>query len=190
LGTIYFDEVGRISGEKKLPFSITEIAGKFSQIMLLTIGLIIFLVIVSIPVSILLTLAALINPILAQIAMLILTFLVIWLLFPLFFSPHGIFINRQNVIVSILNSLRLVRFFLPGTGLLIFTMLLISQGLNLIWQMAPESSWMALIGITGHAFTSTGLLAATFVYYRGGVKWMEESLKRIAPAQQPKTNNS
>jgi hypothetical protein len=189
-GTIYFNEVARLSGNNQTPFSLINIVQKFSQILLLTISLILLLVIISIPISILLTIAAIINPFLAQIAMLVITFLVIWLLFPLFFSPHGILVFHQNALISILNSMHLVRFFLPGTGLLIMSILLISQGLNVLWRMAPDTSWIALIGIVGHAFTATSLLAATFVYYRGGITWMEENMKRIAAAQQPEKNVS
>ena len=184
LGTIYFNEVARLVNKNHDQFSTGSIILKYFQVLILTITLIIILMIITIPTSILLTIAATVNLFLAQIALLIITFLLIWLLFPLFFSPHGIFVNNQNVLVSILNSVRLVRFFLPGTGLLIMTILFISQGLNALWRLAPATSWMALIGMVGHAFTATGLLAATFVYYRDGIAWMEENLKRMAASRQ------
>jgi hypothetical protein len=189
LGTLYFYEIARITDKNSPPFSLNTIIQNFAQILLLTFFLIILLLVISIPTSILLTIAATINPFLAQIAMLVITFMVIWLLFPLFFSPHGIFVFRQNVLTAIFNSMRLVRFFLPGTGLLIMVILLISQGLNMLWRLAPETSWMAMVGIIGHAFTATSLLAATFIYFRGGINWMEDNLKRIAAAQQSKSNN-
>jgi hypothetical protein len=41
------------------------------------------------------------------------------------------------------------------------------------------SSWLAFIGIVGHAFVVTGLLAATFVYYRDATRWVERVQQQI-----------
>ena len=38
---------------------------------------------------------------------------------------------------------------------------------------------MTLVGIGGHAFITTGLLAASFIYYQGGMRWMQENLKKM-----------
>jgi hypothetical protein len=99
---------------------------------------------------------------------------------PLIFSVHGVFVERQPIYSSITTSIRLVRNYLPGTGMFILTALLLYQGLNLLWETAPETSWMALIGIFGHAFISTGLIASSFVYYRKGMAWMERKLHQVA----------
>ncbi len=70
------------------------------------------------------------------------------------------------------------KMFMPNTGLMIFLIILIGQGMNVIWMLAEWDSWMALVGIAGHAFISSGLLAATFVYYRQGTDWLEERMKK------------
>jgi hypothetical protein len=36
-----------------------------------------------------------------------------------------------------------------------------------------------LIGIIGHAFIASAVLAATFVYYQGGLRWMREVMRRV-----------
>jgi hypothetical protein len=60
---------------------------------------------------------------------------------------------------------------------------ILSQGLDLLWQVPPDTSWMSLVGIAGHAFITTGLLAASFVYYRDGIRWVQERLQRQMNAQ-------
>ena len=52
---------------------------------------------------------------------------------------------------------------------------------------AFPDSWMTLIGIAGHAFITTSLLAASFIYYRDMQVWLQtvfEKLKANLPTQQ------
>jgi uncharacterized membrane protein YdcZ (DUF606 family) len=97
---------------------------------------------------------------------------------PLLFSPHGIFLYRQNAIYSMLTSVRLMRFILPGTGLFFVCLIVLSQGMDLLWQAPPTSSWMSLVGVAGHAFITTSLVAASFIYYRDAMRWVQEALNR------------
>jgi hypothetical protein len=82
--------------------------------------------------------------------------------------------------------MRMVRFFLPGTGMFIVIAALISEGLNMVWTLPAASSWLTLIGIAGHAFVVTALLTASFIYYREGLRWMQENIQRMsAPMSKP-----
>jgi hypothetical protein len=99
--------------------------------------------------------------------------LLIWLVMPIFFSSHGIFSQQMNALHAILASLRMVRFTLPNTGLFILIFLVINQGLGFLWNTPPLNSWWMLVGIIGHAFVSTALLAASFVYYRDINAWLK-----------------
>jgi hypothetical protein len=107
-----------------------------------------------------------------------------WLLVPLFFSPHGIFVKKQNALVSIVNGLRMARFTLPTSSMFVLSAFLLGIGLNFLWSVPPEDSWMMLVGIFGHAFVTTALLAASFIYYRDMNAWLEVALDRF------KTNNA
>lgn len=121
---------------------------------------------------------ALISPALAQVALLVISFGVIWMLVPLVFSPHGIYLCGLNAFSAIFSSTRVVRFSLPGTGLFLLSLVVLYQGMGLLWRTPPDNSWMLLIGVFGHAFITTGLLAATFVYYRSGLKYIQ-ALRKI-----------
>jgi len=173
LGSIYFSEVARFCKEITTRFSARKISAQFLQVLLLVVGLIILIIAISIPTSIMVTILALISPGFAQIGLFVILFFVLWLALPLLFSTHGIFYNELGVLKSVLASARLVRYTLPATGLFMIGVILTSQAFNLLWTSAPETSWMVLVGIIGHAFTSTALLAASFLYYRDGLKWIE-----------------
>ncbi len=185
-GSLYFNEIARVTSPERALVSFKRIIWQFVQSILLGILLIVILMVILVPASILISVLTMINPVLAQIAVLLISIIVLWLLIPLVFSPHGIFAFKQNAFVSILLSVRMVRYFLPTTGLFLLFAVVISQGMDLLWRVPPETSWMALVGILGHAFITTGLLSASFVYYRGGMSWMQQNLQRLTAAQAAK----
>jgi hypothetical protein len=178
LGTIYFNAVARSSTETVQPFSARLLARQYLQTMLLTITMALILLVISVPSFVLLSISALISPALAQTVLFAITFIILWLVLPLFFSPHGIFMKKIRARDAVFQSMYLARMFMPNTGLMIFLIILIGQGMNVIWLLAEWDSWMALVGIAGHAFISSGLLAATFVYYRQGTDWLEARMKK------------
>lgn len=185
LGTFYFNAVARFSGDQPVPFSVHLLVGQFVQTLLLTLILALVLVIISVPLVIVLGIAALINTGLVQVVVFGMTFLLLWLLLPLFFSPHGIFMRQSGARDAVFQSMRLSRLFAPGTGLMVLLIVVIGQGMNIIWLLPKWDSWMVLVGITGHAFISSGLLAATFVYYGQGLDWLEERARKNGAQPQP-----
>jgi cytochrome c oxidase assembly factor CtaG len=104
-----------------------------------------------------------------------------WLIFPLFFSPHGIYSQGQKAWKSLLTSIRLTNLTFVKTSLFIMIALLVNQGLNIVWQIPPEESWLMMISIIGHAFVTTGMLAASFLYYQDMIRWVEE-LQVLSPS--------
>ncbi len=154
------------------------------QTMLFSLVWVIASFILGMPVMLVIYLLFALSPALAQGVLLFLGFLSMWLLVPLFFSPHGIFVSKQNALISIMNSLRMARFTLPTSSMFVLSVFLLGIGLNLLWSVPPEDSWMMLVGILGHAFVTTALLAASFIYYHDMTAWLEIALERF------KTNNA
>ncbi len=127
-----------------------------------------------------------INALIGEGALLLLAFLSWWLIVPVFFSPHGIFVKRQNALASFVGGFQMTRFTLPVTSLFVLTIVLIGIGLNLLWSVPAVDSWLALVGFMGHAFITTALLASSFVYYHDMTGWLQTVLARLragAPAQ-------
>ena len=127
-----------------------------------------------------------INSLVGEGAVLILAFLSLWLIVPVFFSPHGIFVRKQNAVASFLGGFQLTRFTLPATSLFVLTVVLIGIGMNVLWSVPAVDSWLALVGLMGHAFITTALLASSFVYYHDMTAWLQTVLSRLRagiPAQ-------
>ena len=180
LGSLYFGMVARSTASQAEPFSLARAVWEGGQVILLTLLLILLLILLTIPVTLVATILAMISPGLAQLALLLMSFILLWLFIPLIFSPHGIFAARQNMLRSMLISARMVRLLFPGIGMFLLSVLILAQGMGYLWRIPDESSWLMLAGILGNAFISTGLLAASFFYYRGAISWVETLRRKTA----------
>jgi hypothetical protein len=142
-------------------------------------------VFIGVPIFLILAVVLQFNSFVANVIVLFLSLASMWVIVPLFFWSHGVFIKQQNAFTSILTSLRMVRFMLPTSSLFVLTMFLLSFGLNFLWNIPPEDSWMTLVGILGHSFVATALLASSFVYYRDMNIWLQDVMERLK-LNQPK----
>ncbi len=136
-------------------------------------------VMVGVPSFLILAVVLQLNAFVANLIVLFLSLASMWVIVPLFFWPHGIFVKQQNAITSIVSSLKMMRFTLPTSSLFVLTMFLLTFGLNFLWNIPPEDSWMTLVGILGHSFVSTSLLASSFVYYRDMNIWLQDMMERL-----------
>lgn len=180
-GTIYFNAVAQATLAGRLDWGdlIRRWVGRIIQVFLLSVFWAALIAMISLPSSCLISVFALSNIAISQFAILLILGVLVWLLFPLLFSPHGIFANQTNMWNSIKQSVRLTRFTFPTTTLLFLLVLVINQGLDIIWRLPKETSWLMVVGIAGHGFVTSGLLAATFVYYRDATQWVEGMLAQI-----------
>ena len=62
---------------------------------------------------------------------------------------------------------------------------ILSQGLDYLWNVPPNDSWVILVGIFGHAFIATALLSASFVYYRDMTVWLQTVSERLQQLKTP-----
>ncbi len=178
LGSQYFNAIARTVTPASASIQFASPGRSTVQVILLSLAVLAILIIISIPALILLSIVALISPAVGQVAMLVFTLLLIWILVPLVFSPHGIFIFRQNALSSMLTSMRLVRFILPAVSIFLMGVVLLNQGMDLLWETPELTSWLSLVGIGGHAFITTALLASSFIFYQDAVQWVQETLQR------------
>jgi len=184
LGTMYFDSISRFSLEETGKFSWRHLFSEYAQSLLFFLIVVALVLAASIPIFLLLSIFSLLSAGLAQFILFMMIFMVMWMVLPLVFSAHGIFALDQKVVPSMLLSVRMVRFFLPGTSLFIMVCILINEGLNTLWALPGGESWLTLMGIGGHAFIVTALLSASFLYYRDGLKWMQFNIQKMEEASQ------
>ncbi len=143
--------------------------------------------VIGLPVLVLLYVIFMINTLLGEGVVLLLGFLSMWLVVPIFFSPHGIYVRKQNAVASIMSGFHMTRFTLPTSSLFVLTVFLLGVGLNVLWSKPANDSWLVLVGIFGHAFITTALLASSFVYYHNMSAWLQMALSRLRaglPGQQ------
>jgi hypothetical protein len=136
-------------------------------------------IVLILPIVFLVGLLSALNEMFAQISLLIVLFFLFWLIVPLFFTPHGIFVRRQNAFGSIMSSLRMSRFTLPTSSMFVLCVFLLSRGLDYLWLVPPKNSWLTVVGIAGHSFISTTLLSASFIYYRDMTNWLQNVYARF-----------
>ena len=182
-GCLYFWMIARATAEEPGKFEFKFFVKKFLYAFALTMSLVVGLLIITIPALMLISVMALISPGLGDFAMLAAGFLLIWMLLPLVFTPHAIFSGKSGLAISAMTSVRLVRSFLPGTGIFLIVGLVISQGMDVLWRVPPSSSWMTLIGILGHAFILSAVFASSFIYFRSGLRWMAENSLPVRPQE-------
>ncbi len=139
----------------------------------------VFFTISNLPLIIMLWLMTMLNTFVRTLLLILLSVPAAWILLAIFYSFYGIFSHTQNAFASTRNVIRMLRYGLPPLGWFTMLAILISQGLDLLWRVAPADSWMMGVGILGHAFVSTSLLAASFIYYRDLNSWIETALKLL-----------
>lgn len=183
LGAIFISEIGRICNldKTKQTFSIKNLLMNSLWLVLLNFAIWGLIVLVLFPSMTIVVLLTMINATIGNIANFVVLLLLFWMIIPLLFTPHAVVIQQTNPLKAMLSSIRLIRFYLPGTGFFVLFSLLLYQGLNqFLWLQPVLTSYMLLGGIFGHAFISTGLLASSFFYYQDGLTWMNHNLKMIA----------
>ena len=179
-GALYFEAVAQAALMKKISWRqvVMEWPAYAWQVMLLAIFWFLLVLMLSLPFSCLITFILFSGVGIGRFALLFLAAIAAWIFLPLTFSPHGLFYQRLKVLASVRYSFNLTRFTMPTTMLFLLAVLVLSEGLDMLWRVPPEGSWLMLIGIMGHAFIATGLLSASFVYYRDAGQWVEKMLQQ------------
>lgn len=178
-GALYFRNVAWAALAEK----ITSV-GVFQAVLqsvLISVLCNIILIAISVPILLILVLAAQFSALLANLFVLFIALGSVWVIVPMFFWAHGVFLDRQNVLTSMMSSLRLTRFTLPTSSLFVLTVFLISYGMNFLWRIPAQDSWVTLLGIFGHSFVTTALLAGSFIYYHNMSVWVKAVLERLRP---------
>lgn len=175
LGSLYFAMVSQIVSDQKITWRTLFRDWPYMslQVLLLAILLTVILLFLSLPFSCLISALMLTGFPVGQISLLIFGVVALWILLPFFFSPHGIFVNKSPMLKSVRDSLWVTRATMPKTTLFFLILLAIDEGLAILWRVPEENSWLAAVGVAGHAFVTTGILAASFVYYSDAKRWTQ-----------------
>lgn len=183
IGGLYFRWVSGITlGDVKQEVEVGFV-WVVAQTLILSIVWVVGLVMLFVPILLVFIVLMMISPLLVSGGVFVMAVLSFWIIVPLFFTPHGIFVRKQNAFYSIFTSVRMARFTLPTSGMFVLCVFLLTIGLNYLWNVPPDDSWMKLVGIGGHAFITAALLAASFVYYRDMNVWLQTVFERLQQKQ-------
>ena len=178
LGAIYFNMVGSLlrNGDARpaLPQTIRRIITNWANLAAFCLIVGVAVTFASLPAIIFITLLQLISPLLGELARSVWGALVLWVFAYLAFSLHGMVLKGRGVFGSMWDSVRLVQWNLWAVMGLFILIFLLNWGLGYVWSLPKSDSWLTLAGIGGHAFVSTGLVAATFVFYKDRYRWWAE----------------
>lgn len=186
LGAVLFGLIARVVGSQKEPLNVNNLINQVKNTLVYFIMMVALGIGLALPSLCLMSAIIVFLPGLGSIPFMVMGVILVWVLLPLAFSSHGIFTGQPNTFSSIMTSIRLVRRYLPGTGLFFLIAILISQGLDMLWATPASIDWLSLVGILGHGFISCGVLAASFVYYSRGMEYMQEKIRRdLAKTEMP-----
>ncbi len=184
LGSLYFALIASVVSEDGAPVRLATFVGQMLQAMLLSVILFAALFLISMPAMCLISSLLFFIPALGTIPLLLFGLILVWVLMPVVFSPHGIFADQLKAAAAIANSFRLVRSLMSLTGMFFIMLIMLSYGLDFLWSTPKADNWMLLVGIIGHAFISSGLIAASFIYYQKGIRWLRAAAP-LAAAVKP-----
>ncbi len=185
LGAQYFYMVARVANRDTERIATRERIAILGQVLLFNLVFYGAVLLVSLPILMIVTIIIMLSPALGQLVLVAVVFLIAWLSLPLIFSTHGIFTYRQPFRASLATSIRLGRYAGPQIAMFAVVIMILGTGLNMLWAVPSTDSWLLVIGIAGHAFVSTALLAGSFIFYRSAVRWVQEVIQRRLAAQKP-----
>ena len=131
------------------------------------------IMILYIPLIMIGTILFLINSTLGSIFLLVGPFLIFWIIIYLCLAPQGIVLNGRPLFHAVLESVRLVQANLSSILLLLLAVVLIATVLDWILFSVENGSWLTMVNILGHAYVSTALVTAMFIFYRDRYKALQ-----------------
>jgi len=99
----------------------------------------------------------------------------LWVAMFAVFTIHGLLLHERSLPGAIWDSIRVVQWNTAPTFVFILLSLIISWSLTrFIWSQPDTGSWLVLVGIGGHAFISTGLITASFIFFKDRYRYWQE----------------
>lgn len=166
---------------------LSKIIGSWLRLFALVLFYLILALMIYIPLVVMGSILFLMNSTLGSIVLLIGPFLLIWIIIYLCFAPSGLVLNGRPFFRAIYESLKLVQANLPTTIALLLALIVIGALVDWLLFMADSGTWLTIVNIFAHAFVSTALVTALFVFYRDRYL-LKFGLSTNAPHQAPNQN--
>lgn len=126
----------------------------------------VMVVVILFPTTFLAGFISLINQTLAMVFLMGALLVIIWLAMFLSYTPQGMVLNPHGFRQTLAESIQLFRENLPASLGLIFVVSLARRLLSFILLTADTGNWVTAINLLAHAYISTALIMALFIFYR------------------------
>jgi hypothetical protein len=178
LGSLYFRNISNQIIKPINNESLKTFLRTFAQIILMPIMIMVIFLIIGIPIVFIFSLISVLFPGISSFMVILFGMLVFWNLIPLIFTPHGIFLYKLNLFPAMMTSIHVVRVSMGRTAWFLLASVILIQGLNYLWQTPPADNWFLIIGIFGHAFIVSAVIAASFHYFIDATKFSQSLLSQ------------
>ncbi len=193
IGTMYVILIAQQIGDGGLqPLAlVARLPAMALQIMILGIVIPIVFLIILTPFTVLALGLGLMSDVLARGALWLGMLLFLWASLFGVFTIHGMLMNRRHLLAALWDSIRVVQWNISATLFLMLAVLLLDAALGYVWSLPEGGSWLVLAAIAGHAFFSTGLVAATFVFFKDRYRhWREMRTQLLALLEQERVHSN
>ncbi len=172
LASLYYVGIGRqvkggTEGTGRLWRRVWRSWGRLLGFLLLMLGVILLF---GLPVALLTVLAAAINLALIGILGSFVWAAILWAQFYLFFVVDAMVISDVGPLQAIRNSVAVVRFNLRSALGLVVLAYVIMLGMPIVWDAVAQGPFGTIAAVLGNAYITTGLAAASMIYYRDRIE--------------------
>lgn len=172
LGIFYYRMVAQITLHKQVTWM--ELFKGWPRLTLNTFGLWLLWSIAGLLVSVPFTILSMVTgPAAGMFASLCLLTALAVALYPLIFTAHSLALYGDTLMTALRRSWQVSRLAMPMLVTFLMAVFVLSQFLDTLWRAPDEASWLALLGIGGHAFVSSAFMAASFSLFNDAVVWVQ-----------------
>ncbi len=118
------------------------------------------------PAAIITGFASLLSQTLATFLLIGAMIFVLWVVLFLSYTPQGMALNPKRFFPALVESIRLFRANIPASLGLLLVVMIVRRLLSFILLSADSGTWVTGINLLAHAYISTALIMALFIFYR------------------------
>lgn len=181
LGAVYFSLIVQaLQTERQWGVAFgRNLLRNIGRVLLLAVALFVLLVALYIPVGIIVGIGTIFNPLIGAFVLLAGITVLMWTIVYLAFSLHAMLWRGQSLPQAVGYSLRFTQAFLPPVFVLFASMAGSLTVARWLWVSADSGNWLTLVSIFGHAFISTSLVSATFIFFRDREPFFSRFLAQV-----------
>jgi len=178
MGNLYYKNISDQVVDLHQEIGLKSFFRTLFQVMIMPLLLILIIIVIAIPFTLLATLITLVSPVLGEFFIFFAGLIILWILMPLIFTPHGIFLYKQNLVQAMVTSINIVRVSMGQTAWFVLLSVVLIQGMNYLWLKPSANNWILTLGIFGHAFIVTSVISASFYYFIDATKFAQSYLNK------------